>query len=165
MTAIVLPDIDRSTLEELKQKMPSLKLSGIKLSDIKLSDIELPSMEKAGHEADRTIDRLLGRSRPTIWPWVAAGLGIAAIIGAGAALMTWMRRPGWSNPIGTGYRSTAIPGSDTGTGTYGSATIAGTTESDITTGTGIGSTGYGGYGTDTSIDSAPSTTSLESGQP
>ena len=40
MTAIVLPDIDRPTFEDLRERMPSLRLS----------DIELPSMERAGRD-------------------------------------------------------------------------------------------------------------------
>lgn len=90
MTAIVLPDIDRSTLQELQDRMPSLKLS----------EIELPSMEHAGREADRTIDQLLGRSRPTVWPWVAAAVGLAAIVGTAIALFTWYRRPTWPSADG-----------------------------------------------------------------
>lgn len=85
MTAVVLPDIDRTTLEELRDRMPSLKLS----------EIELPSMEQAGRQADRAIDRLLGRSRPSIWPWIAMGIGIAAIAGTTIALVSWFRRPSW----------------------------------------------------------------------
>ena len=90
MTAIVLPDIDRSTLEELRKKIPNL------------SEIELPTLPKiedlgknASKTADQTIDRLLGRSRAPVWPWVAAGIAIVAIIGAIAAYITWFRRPTW----------------------------------------------------------------------
>ena len=90
MTAIVLPDIDRSTLEELRDRMPSLKLS----------EIELPSMEHAGREADRAIDRVLGRSRPTVWPWIAAGVALATIVGATVALLSWYRRPAWPSTGG-----------------------------------------------------------------
>jgi hypothetical protein len=86
MTAIVLPDIDRSTIEELRKKIPNL------------SEIELPSMpslEQAGKNADETIDRLLGRQKPLVWPWVAAGIGLFAVIGAIAAYLAWFRRPTW----------------------------------------------------------------------
>lgn len=111
MNAIVLPDLDRSTLEDLKARMPSLHLS----------DIELPSMERAGREADRTIDRLLGRSRPSAWPWLAAALGVAAIIGSAVALLSWTRRPGWSSWQGSGSglpggRPDSLSGSDAGIG-------------------------------------------------
>jgi hypothetical protein len=132
MTAIVLPDLDRSTIESLKERMPTLHLS----------ELELPSMERAGQQADRALDRLLGRSRPTIWPWVAAALGIAAIVGTVAALMSWNRRPSWSSWQSRNHGSlgdtdtfggSGIGGSDTGIGmttAYGEATIS--TSRDLT---------------------------------
>jgi hypothetical protein len=86
MTAIVLPDIDRSTVEELKKKIPNL-------SEIELP--QMPSMEKVGKSADETIDRLLGRQKAPVWPWVAAGIGLIAVIGAIAAYFAWLRRPTW----------------------------------------------------------------------
>jgi hypothetical protein len=86
MTAIVLPDIDRSTVEELKKKIPNL-------SEIELP--QMPSIEKVGKSADETIDRLLGRKKAPVWPWVAAGIGLVAVIGALAAYFAWLRRPTW----------------------------------------------------------------------
>ena len=86
MTAIVLPDIDRSTIEELKKKIPNL-------SEFELP--QMPSMEKVGKGADETIDRLLGRQKAPVWPWVAAGIGLVAVIGALAAYFAWLRRPTW----------------------------------------------------------------------
>ena len=86
MTAIVLPDIDRSTVEELRKKIPNL-------SEIELP--AMPSMEKVGKGADETIDRLLGRQKAPVWPWVAAGIGLVAVIGAVAAYFAWFRRPTW----------------------------------------------------------------------
>lgn len=112
MTAIVLPDLDRSTLEDLKARMPTLHLA----------EIELPSMEHAGRQADRALDRLLGRSRPSVWPWFAAAVGIAAIVGTAAAFLSWTRRPAWSSyPGGPGSRlpvgsSDGMAGTDTGIG-------------------------------------------------
>lgn len=84
MTAIVLPDIDRSRIEELKKRIPDL-------SEIELPN--LPSRKGVGRTADHAIDRLLGRSRAPIWPWIAAGIGLVAFIGVVAALFVWFRRP------------------------------------------------------------------------
>jgi hypothetical protein len=86
MTAIVLPDIDRATIDELRKKIPNL-------SEIELP--EMPKMEKVGKTADETIDRLLGRQKAPVWPWVAAGIGLVAVIGALAAYFAWFRRPTW----------------------------------------------------------------------
>ena len=140
MTAIVLPDIDRSTLEDIKHRLPSLRLA----------DIELPSMERAGREADRAIGRVLGRSRPSIWPWLAAAIGVAAIVGTLAALVTWNRRTGWTSPRhGPG---SGLPGpGDNGAGVevtaaYGEMSLGG---SDLGIGeTGLGDGGVGGAGFD-----------------
>jgi hypothetical protein len=61
-----------------------------------LSEIDLPRMEQvgraAGRTADESIDRLLGKSRNPIWPWIAAGLSLAVIAGVIAAYMAWFRR-------------------------------------------------------------------------
>jgi hypothetical protein len=87
MTAIVLPDIDRATVEELMKKIPNF------------TEMELPAMpsiEKVGKTADETIDRLLGRKKAPVWPWVAAGIGLVAVIGALAAYFAWFRRPTWA---------------------------------------------------------------------
>jgi len=96
MTAIVLPDIDRSTLEELKKRIPDL------------SEIELPNLpsrkevsraaKDVSKSADETIDRLLGRSRAPVWPWIAAGIGLVALAGIVAAWFAWFRRPTWEAP-------------------------------------------------------------------
>ena len=81
MKNTVIPDLDRETIERLKQRFPDL------------SNVELPKMEEVGKTADQTIDRLLGRSRAPMWPWVAAVLGLVAVIGTVAAYLTWLRRP------------------------------------------------------------------------
>ncbi len=88
MTAIVLPDLDKATIDELRKKLPDLR------------EIELPSlpkMENVGKTADETIDRLLGRSRAPVWPWIAAGIGLVAVVGAIAAYFAWWRRPTWDS--------------------------------------------------------------------
>lgn len=88
MTAIVLPDLDRKTIEELRKKIPNL-------SEIELP--ELPSMKQVSKTTDETIDRLLGRSKASVWPWIAAGVGLVAVIGALAAYFAWFRRPTWES--------------------------------------------------------------------
>ena len=89
MTAIVLPDIDKATIDELLKKLPDLR-------EIELPN--LPKMKDVSKTADDTIDRLLGRSRAPVWPWVAAGIAIIGVIGAVAAYVTWWRRPSWETP-------------------------------------------------------------------
>lgn len=86
MPTIVLPDIDTATIDELRKKLPDLR------------EIELPKMEDVSKTADQTIDRLLGRSKAPVWPWVAAGIGLVAVIGAVAAYFAWWRRPTWETP-------------------------------------------------------------------
>lgn len=81
MTAIVLPNIDKSTIDELLKRMPNL------------SEIELPKLSAVGKTADEKIDQLLGRSRAPIWPWIAAGIGLVAVAGAVMAWFAWWRRP------------------------------------------------------------------------
>jgi hypothetical protein len=81
MKNTVLPDLDSETIERLKQRFPDL------------SNVELPKMEAVGKSADETIDRLLGRSRAPIWPWLGAAFGLLAVIGLIAAYLAWLRRP------------------------------------------------------------------------
>jgi hypothetical protein len=77
-----------TAVSELKNRMPDLG---------DLADIDLPRMERvgrdAGRSADEALDKLLGKSRNPIWPWIAAVLGLAAVVGVIAAYMAWMRRP------------------------------------------------------------------------
>jgi hypothetical protein len=89
MTAIVLPDIDKATVDELLKKIPDLR-------EIELPN--LPKMKNVSKTAEDSIDRLLGRSRAPVWPWVAAGIAIVGVIGAVAAYVTWWRRPSWETP-------------------------------------------------------------------
>ena len=89
MTAIVLPDIDKATVDELLKRLPDLR-------EIELPN--LPKMKDVSKTADDTIDRLLGRSRAPVWPWIAAGIAIVGVIGAVAAYITWWRRPTWETP-------------------------------------------------------------------
>ena len=85
MTAFVLPNLDQSTIDELRKRIPDL------------SEIDLPNLEKVGKDvgktADQALDRLLGRSKMPVWPWIAGSIAVAAIAGAVAAWFTWFRRP------------------------------------------------------------------------
>jgi len=81
MTAIVLPDID---LDALRKAIPSLP------------DIGMPSMAQAGRKADETVDRLLGRSRMPVWPWLLVVAVIVAMIGSIVAVVGLNRRPPWT---------------------------------------------------------------------
>ena len=85
MTAFVLPNLDQSTIDELRKRIPDI------------SEFDLPKLEKVGKDvgktADQALDRLLGRSRMSVWPWIAGSIAIAAIIGAVAAWFTLFRRP------------------------------------------------------------------------
>ncbi|HET9850941.1 MAG TPA: hypothetical protein VFP56_00380 [Candidatus Limnocylindrales bacterium] len=98
MTAIVLPDIDKATIDELRKKLPDLR-------EIELPD--MPKMKDVGKTAEETIDRLLGRSKAPVWPWVAAGIGLVALVGAVAAYFAWWRRPSWDTPSEPWAASTA----------------------------------------------------------
>jgi hypothetical protein len=96
MTAIVLPDIDKATIDELLKKMPDLR--EIELPNLpKMKDVSKTAKD-VSKTADETIDRLLGRSRAPVWPWIAAGVAIVGLIGAVAAYVTWWRRPSWETP-------------------------------------------------------------------
>lgn len=110
MKNTVIPDLDRETIERLKQRFPDL------------SNVDLPKMEEVGKTADQTIDRLLGRSRAPIWPWVAAVFGLVAVIGTVAAYLTWLRRPPMElteSTIGDTSDHDTIGESTNGTDPYG----------------------------------------------
>ena len=72
--------IDSADLARLKDHMPDL------------TEFEVPKLENVGRAADDTIDRLLGRSRPSVWPWLATGIGLIALVSVIAAAFMWMRR-------------------------------------------------------------------------
>jgi hypothetical protein len=129
MTAIVLPDIDRSTIEELRKKIPNL------------SEIELPQLPKidelsktAGKTADQTIDRLLGRKRTPVWPWVAAGVGLIAVLGMIAAYIAWFRRPTWEASTDTWSSEPTTP---SGIGMTSSTTATDELSDSAPAGTGL----------------------------
>jgi hypothetical protein len=93
--------IDTADLTRLRDQMKDQVKD--QLSD--LSKMELPKLEGVGRTADETIDRLLGRSRMRVWPWVASAVGLVAIVGAVSAAFMWLRRPAMTNstaaPLGT----------------------------------------------------------------
>ena len=134
MPSIVLPDLDKSTVEDLKKRIPNL--TEIDLPNLR--KVELPKLATVGKSADESIDRLLGRSRAPVWPWVAVGIGVVAVIGAVAAYLTWWRRPAWessSEPwTGAAPESTTI---ETLSEEQSDSTISGTgltaAESSLTT--------------------------------
>jgi hypothetical protein len=130
MTAIVLPDIDKATIDELRKKLPDLR------------EIELPSMKEVsktakevGQTAEETIDKLLGRSKAPVWPWIAAGIAVVAAIGAIAAYFTWWKRPSWETPAEPWAASTTdddIPVSTEPTGLDADGTGLTAAESSLT---------------------------------
>ena len=85
MSAFVRPNLDQSTIDELRKRIPDM------------SEFDLPNLEKVGKDvgktADQALDRLLGRSKMPVWPWVAGSIALAAIVGVVAAWFTWFRRP------------------------------------------------------------------------
>ena len=109
-----------TAVSELKNRLPDMP---------DLSEIDLPRMEKvgraAGRSADESIDRLLGKSRNPIWPWIAMGLSLAVIAGAIAAYLAWFRRTpevparetGWTpEPTAAGsWQTESTPVSELGT--------------------------------------------------
>jgi len=111
MTAIVLPDIDRSTIEELKKRIPDLTEIELNLPSRKEINKTAKDVGKTARDVSKTteetIDRLLGRKRTPMWPWFAAGIGLVAVAGAVAAWFAWFRRPTWqSEPwTATGYET------------------------------------------------------------
>lgn len=139
MTAFVLPNLDQSTIDELRKRMPDM------------SEFDIPKLEKVGKDvgktADQALDKLLGRNKMPVWPWVAGSLALAAIVGAVAAWFTWFRRPTsvdtlveeeigtWEAPvgsssIGTGGGSLGTAGTDAGSDLGGTPT-----DQDLSTGT------------------------------
>lgn len=103
MTANMLSDIDYSKLEELRKRLPDL-------SDVEVSP---PSLEEVGKRAEEAVDRLLGRRRAPVWPWVAAAIGLAAVVGLVAAWLTWTRRAPWLAETGTDEQAERSDGPST----------------------------------------------------
>jgi hypothetical protein len=137
MTAIVLPDIDGKTLEQLRKHMPTLSAIEIPSFEMpSMPSVDLPSMQDAGRKADQTLDRLLGRSKAPVWPWVAAGVFVAALVGTIAAVFTWNRRASWTRQTDPwaedGSMRTSVD-----TDLSGMPDLSGTTLTDPDMGTGL----------------------------
>ncbi|MEZ0240309.1 MAG: hypothetical protein ACAH65_05875 [Chloroflexota bacterium] len=88
MAAIALPEVDRQKLERIRDRLTPL-------TAMDLSDIELPGLEGVGRRAERTVDRLTGRSRTSIWPRLALGLGLLALVGLAVVIFGSSRRGAW----------------------------------------------------------------------
>lgn len=138
MTAIVLPDIDGKTLEQLRKYMSKhmSSFSAIELPSFEMPSVDLPSMHDAGRKADQTLDRLLGRSKAPVWPWIAAGVFVAALIGTIAAVFTWHRRASWTRQSDPWAEEGAIR-SSVAPEMSGMPNLSGTTMTDPDMGTGL----------------------------
>jgi hypothetical protein len=93
MAAIAMPDIDRRKLERIRDRLTPL-------TAMDLSDIDLPELDQIGRQigrqAERARDRVTGRSRRSIWPRLALGLGLLALVGVAIAIFGSSRRSPWS---------------------------------------------------------------------
>jgi len=105
MATIVIPDVDKTTIADLRKRLS------------KVSDMDLPSLEKAGKRADVRINRMRGRSRNPVWPWIAAGFGLVALAGTVAGYLYWLRRPSWDTSRSSLWGGTTMPLDDTLGGT------------------------------------------------
>ena len=96
MAAVAMPDIDRRRLERIRDRLTPLRA-------MDLSDVEVPGfdqlveqLEQVGKQAERTRDRLTGRSRQSIWPRLAIGLGLLALVGLAVVVFGSSRRSPWN---------------------------------------------------------------------
>jgi hypothetical protein len=97
MTTIIVPELNKESIDDLRERLS-------KLSELDLTKIETPSLKQVGKTADKTINRLLGRSKRPVWPWLATGIGLVAVIGIIGAWFAFLRRPAVfsSRPVAAG---------------------------------------------------------------
>jgi hypothetical protein len=72
--------------------MTEIKLPHVELRDVELPDVELPTMSEVRQGAAETIDKLLGREKMPIWPWVVLSVVLLGLIGSIAGAFAWNRR-------------------------------------------------------------------------
>jgi hypothetical protein len=89
MAAIAMPDVDRRKLERIRDRLTPL-------TAMDLSDIDLPGLDELVRQAERARDRVTGRSRRSIWPRLAIGLALLALVGLAVAFFGSSRRSPWN---------------------------------------------------------------------
>jgi hypothetical protein len=90
---------DDSGTSEPEDEMTEIKLPHVELPDVELPDVELPTMSEVRQGAADTIDRLLGRERMPIWPWVVLSVVLIGLIGSIAGVFAWNRRTAGMPPL------------------------------------------------------------------
>src|SRR4029079_1087668 len=95
MAAIAMPDVDRRTLERIRDRLTPL-------TAMDLSDLELPGLAEGGRQTQTARDRLTGRSKRSIWPRLAIGLGLLALVGLAVVIFGSSRRSPWNMTGGEG---------------------------------------------------------------
>jgi hypothetical protein len=96
MAAIAMPEFDTRKLERIRDRLTPL--TAMDLSDLGLPGLDEigRQLDQVGKEAERARDRLTGRSRRSIWPRLAVGLGLLAVVGLAVLLLGSNRRSPWS---------------------------------------------------------------------
>ena len=96
MAAIAMPDVDRRTLERIRDRL--MPLTAMDFSDLGLPGLDevARQLDQVGKEAERARNRLTGRSRRSIWPRLAVGLGLLALVGLAVMVFGSNRRSPWS---------------------------------------------------------------------
>lgn len=92
MRAMTMPNVDRSTIEGLTPKLPSVREAGEVVRDAGGKGAE--ALEKGAEALRRWRSQAIGRAQPRrpARPWIATGVFMIALLGVVAALLTWSRR-------------------------------------------------------------------------